>query len=399
MSRLKEVLYKNLPTMTITELYGYINEIEGGYIKARYHPEDNNIVILNYTELATYERRWNKYTMTARGLILDLTNATDNGKIHILAKPFEKFPNFGSNEIEGYEDDIDFNEIESVMEKMDGSLGISYFFNNEIHFATRGSFTSEQAIKAKEIWDKKYSKNENISSFCRVPVTYLVEIIYPQNRVVVDYQSREELVLIGTTIFADNNLTIDADYEHLMSEAAMLNMPIAHQYSYTLKDMIKLRDKLSTNEEGWIIKFKNGKRFKIKGEEYLAVHRAIYGLSDKAKVKAWSEDRIDDLIRTVPEEFRGELESLRDGLNKQKELIYEVVHIVFDGIYDIHKDNRKEFAIRVNKSVSVKYRGIMFAGYKNDGQIPINMIKEFIFKNYEHYLEEIRCRREHNNLS
>src|SRR5690606_35962873 len=118
----------------------------------QYHPKNHDIVILNYTELTTFEKRWNKYTMSARGLILDLSHIIDTGKIYILAKPFDKFPNYGTNEIDGYEDDIDFNEIESVMEKMDGSLGISYFFDNEIHFATRGSFTSEQAIKAKEIW-------------------------------------------------------------------------------------------------------------------------------------------------------------------------------------------------------------------------------------------------------
>lgn len=58
--------------------------------------------------------------MSARGLILDLTDVNNNGKIYILAKPFDKFFNYGENK--DYEKDIDFSDIESITEKMDGSL-------------------------------------------------------------------------------------------------------------------------------------------------------------------------------------------------------------------------------------------------------------------------------------
>src|SRR5690606_30098430 len=109
---IKEILYNNLPTMTLKEFNNYKNEADNGYITIREHPEDNNLVILNYTELTTYERRWNKYTMSARGLILDLTDVNNNGKIYILAKPFDKFFNYGENK--DYEKDIDFSDIESI---------------------------------------------------------------------------------------------------------------------------------------------------------------------------------------------------------------------------------------------------------------------------------------------
>lgn len=54
---IKEILYNSLPTMTIEEFNNYKNEADNGYITIREHPEDSNLVILNYTELTAYERR------------------------------------------------------------------------------------------------------------------------------------------------------------------------------------------------------------------------------------------------------------------------------------------------------------------------------------------------------
>ena len=321
---MKEILYNNLPTMTLDEFNNYKNEADNGYITIREHPEDNNIVILNYTDLTTYERRWNKYTMSARGLILDLTDVNDNGKIYILAKPFGKFFNYGENK--DYEKDIDFSDIESVTEKMDGSLGISYFFNGEIRFATRGSFNSDQAIKATEMWRNKYADKFNWIGYINFPYTMLVEIIYPQNRVVVDYKGMKDLVMLSIT-----NLSImkDEPLSVVKNLASNLGMPVTKEYRYDLHKLLEMKKTISANEEGWIIKFGNGKRLKIKGDEYLKVHKAIYGLSDKAKVKAWAENTIDELIKSIPEEFREEIEELKRNLDIQLEITKSILSTTY----------------------------------------------------------------------
>jgi len=379
--------------MTITDLYGYISEIEGGYIRAGYHPEDDNLVILNYTELATFEKRWNKYTMSARGLILDLTEAKNNGIVYILAKPFDKFPNYGTNEIEGYEDDISFNKIDYVMEKMDGSLGISYFFNDEIRFATRGSFISEQAIKATEIWKKNYAEHEDMRVYCSAPITYLVEIIYPENRVVVDYGDTEDLVLLGINyIFCqDISQITDARQDSLTWEAKRVGMKLAKFYRYDLHTMLELKKNLSANEEGFIVRFSNGKRLKIKGDEYLQVHRVMYGMSDKAKVKAWSEGNINEYIMRLPEEFRGEIEDLFEELDEIASMMRFVLTLLLRQAQEV-TTTKKEFALHVNSVIRKDLRGFMFKGY--EGVITMRMIKEYILKNYKDYLEVIRCKKQ-----
>lgn len=372
--------------MTLEEFNNYKNEADNGYITIREHPEDSNLVILNYTELTTYERRWNKYTMSSRGLILDLTDVKNNGNIHILAKPFEKFPNYNSNEIEGYEDDIDFSDIESITEKIDGSLGISYFFNGEIRFATRGSFNSDQAIKATEMWRNKYADKFNWIGYINFPYTMLVEIIYPQNRVVVDYKGFEDLVVLGII-----NLTLMTDEPlfRVRAIADSLGMPITKEYKHDLHKLLEMKKTISANEEGWVIKFGNGKRLKIKGDDYLRVHRAIYGLSDKAKVRAWAENSIDELIKSIPEEFREEIEGLKRNLDIQLKITKSILSTIYmhtKEYTNASKENRKDFAKITNQVINPEYRKFMFVMLDNNDEITDKMVREHIFKNYEHYL-------------
>ncbi len=73
-----------------------------------------------------------------------------------------------------------------VYEKMDGSLGILYWIDDKPFLATRGAFESEQAIKGTEL----LRKHQNLNKLNR-NYTYLFEIIYPSNRIVVDYGAEE----------------------------------------------------------------------------------------------------------------------------------------------------------------------------------------------------------------
>ena len=386
MKTLKERVYSNLETMTIEEYQKYVNEVDLNYIRMRKHPEDENIVILNYTDLTTWERRWNNETMTSRGLILDLTEAKDNGIIYILAKPFDKFFNYGENL--DYEKDIDFSTVEYVTEKMDGSLGISYFFNNEIRFATRGSFTSDQAIKATQIWFDKYSRNFPMDGYPQSPYTILVEIIYPENRIVVNYGQEEELVMLGVRSVGNNVLSVDeVDYDILEDFGERLGMRVAPKNDFTIEAMMEMRKSISANEEGWILKFTNNKRLKIKGDEYCQVHRIKHGMSTKAKYLAWSEDRLQEYIMQLPEEFRDELEEFEKQLNVWKDSQKLFLTLLFQDA-KIFTTDRKEFAEYVKKEVDKEYHKHMFKAYQN-GAISEDMIRYDIYKDYEKYEELI----------
>ena len=106
----------------------------------------------------------------------------------VIATPFPKFFNYGEVEIwdsEQHDGDI------LALEKLDGSLGIVYHHSGEWHCATRGAFDSEQAM-----WAKTWLNNNIDTNALEKDHTYLFEIIYPENRIVVSYDY-EGMVLLS----------------------------------------------------------------------------------------------------------------------------------------------------------------------------------------------------------
>ena len=112
-------------------LSGYI---ERGLVIKQNHPT-LPLSIYNYSRTCQYDGMWDDITLNCRGLVLDLDG-------NVIAKPFPKFFNYEEHTPEEIP-----NESFEVYEKMDGSLGIFFYYEGEWHMATRGSFTSEQAIK------------------------------------------------------------------------------------------------------------------------------------------------------------------------------------------------------------------------------------------------------------
>lgn len=133
--------------------------IDKKYVSVQKHP-DAELYIYNYTNSCQYERMWNEITLQCRGLILDKD-------FNVVAKPFSKFFN-----IEEHTNDEIPNLPFDVFEKMDGSLGIVFYYKNKWLVATRGSFTSEQSIKASELLKKYNLEALNKNN------TYLFEIIF-----------------------------------------------------------------------------------------------------------------------------------------------------------------------------------------------------------------------------
>jgi len=135
-----------------------LNEyLEKGLVYKQVHPE-LPLTIWNYSPTCQYDGAWDEVTLMCRGLVTD-----DKG--NIVARPFKKFFNMEEGKHTPTE------EFE-VFEKMDGSCIILFNYNDEWIFATRGSFTSEQAIKAKELSAKYPLENLDKNK------TYVFEIIY-----------------------------------------------------------------------------------------------------------------------------------------------------------------------------------------------------------------------------
>jgi RNA ligase len=86
-----------------------------------------------YTNRCVYDNGWDDFSLLARGLIVHL------GERRLLATPFPKF--FNASERGGTIPDLPFE----VFEKVDGSLGILYYFDSGWRASTKGAFGTPQA--------------------------------------------------------------------------------------------------------------------------------------------------------------------------------------------------------------------------------------------------------------
>ena len=247
------------------------------FITVQKHP-NADLYIYNYTVQTQYEKHWNEWTMACRGLILD-------EDFKIVARPLPKFFNLG----ERPEQEIPAGDFD-VFEKMDGSLGILYPIDGTYRVATRGSFSSDQAIEATRMLHTTY---QQAIPKLRQDRTYLVEIIYPENRIVVDYGDARKLVLIAVI---DNATGADLPLESI-------GLPIVKQYE-GIRDIGQLQAMEEQNREGFVLRYPSGLRLKLKFEEYVRLHRILTQISsiDIWEILRRGED-LAVLLRDVPDEF------------------------------------------------------------------------------------------------
>ena len=231
--------------------------IEKEYVNVTKHPQFP-LYIYNYSKKCQFEHAWNEVTETCRGLIVD-------ENLNIIARPFKKFYNY--EELLQMNVQIPDEEFE-VYEKLDGSLGILYFWEDKAYIATRGSFTSSIALHATNILNAKY----DISLLDRSK-TYLFEIIYPEDLHIVTYKDVDDIFLLAVI---DNETGIDCDFSKWKGV-----FKCTTKYD-GFSDYTKIREAFSgENREGFVIKFKNGFRMKLKFAEYWELHFLKSGFTEK----------------------------------------------------------------------------------------------------------------------
>ena len=287
--------------------------------------EKDNLILLNYTNKAVYANEWNYLERVSRGLILNRNTG------EIVARPFDRMFNWG----EGGR--YNKSSIVTVTEKVDGSLGILFQHRGKFRIATRGSFDSEQAYWATEYFNKR------LSPYVPNDFTLLFEIIYPANRVVVNYEGYEGLYLLAARNRFTGKYMQHSDLEQYAEIESMDIVPI---WPFnTIDQILKQLPDLDTNQEGWVAEMSDETRWKFKGDRYVALHKLISNLSFKSTAKAVKENRIDELINVIPNEFLGDFHRwVNDIVCRCSELDFAIA----EAFEMAPKSSRKEFAIWVN---------------------------------------------------
>jgi RNA ligase len=312
--------------------------VANGHIKVQKHPE-LPLSVANYTDSCVYAGEWNAATLNCRGLIYDNTGT-------IVARPFRKFFNHGEDA------DLDITVLgkPNVYTKFDGSMGTIFPVPDGYAVATRGSFASEQAVWATE-WLRKW-----MPDFVPEPgTTQLVEIIYPQNRIVVDYQGWEGLVALAVIDNA-TGLTLGiaspgwtgrvVDVHDISFDEALIERP---------------------NEEGYVLHFPDHDvRVKLKFPEYVRLHRIVTGATELAvwRVLAAGDD-FTEFLDGAPDDLVDWVDMVATYMRiavaawiAGRQTEFEAVKADLGDIDLTSREGRKAFAARATKQSNP---GAMFA--------------------------------------
>ncbi|GAA2107801.1 RNA ligase [Streptomyces synnematoformans] len=342
--------------------------IDAGHVTRKQHPK-LPISILTYTPAVQYERAWTPVTRRCRGLVVD------DGTGEIIGWPFEKFFNLDEAG-QPYAPPLP-DEPFQIFDKIDGSLSVVFFYDGQWRAASKGSFASEQAV-----WSKAWLDDHDAGGL-RPGVTYLAETLYPENRIVVDYGGREDLVLLGA---------YDRDGAELpLHEAAVGWRGVGSVVrTWPAMPLQKLRAAMAVGElpdghavsgmeaEGFVLRYASGLRVKCKLAEYVRLHKILTGVNERdiwrllgikrlagyppkqvAKAlmcppsdvtAAAGTSSLDGLLAQVPDEFYSWVRSVCARLDGQTAALCRTVETTYAAHAHLTAD-RRAFAEAVQSTV------------------------------------------------
>lgn len=269
-----------------------LNElIRRGKVTTSRHPT-LPLTICNYTALRPIkEEEWTPLLEQCRGLIID-----DEGKI--VSRPFPRM-----HEVRGAED-LPPGEFDAY-EKLDGSMGVQYWDGDQPQIATRGRFEGRQITQANqmlaEYQDYPFDRNN----------TYVWEIIYPENRLVVDYGDQRSITLLGV-------IETETGRELPLPDQSEVPFPVIKRYE-GFESAEQLRAAEEGNAEGYVVRMKDtGQRIKVKFESYDWLDSERRGMLPQ---RVWSRFRdgmtAQDIVGSVPGAVQGHISEIASDMQRQ----------------------------------------------------------------------------------
>lgn len=282
----------------------------------------DGLTVWCYSEKCQYEKLWDEYTKIARGIVTDA-----NG--NVISRPFPKFFNLGEVD----EKSLPWKSADiEICEKLDGSLIVVSFYKGRMIVNSKGSFNTVQADFAR-LWlmNKMLPWVEQECKFSLADdgwhaFTYCFEAIFPENRIVVRYGDRSELVLlaiINNEYGSELEYGTEHDFNTLKWFANHWGISVAprheaHGMLEIAEVLQKVKARATTGDgEGVVVHFRdqNNTRIKMKSDEYVRVHRLVSQLNEKHVLDILvSGGNVERVYEALPDEFYKELEVILDDL-------------------------------------------------------------------------------------
>lgn len=310
---------------------------------------DSEFVMLSYNQITSDFN--NSVVREARGIIFE-----EGYWDYPVCHGFDKFGNYG----ESYVPELDWSTAK-VTEKIDGSLiKVWCDRSNTWHISTNGTINAYNA-QFSDIDDdnfgklfeeslKKYNLSiHDLFSKLATGFTYMFELVSPKTRVVIPYHDTD-IYFLG---YRDNSTSIefpffeDSKAYSFFEQEFLKNIKKPNIYSLSsLEDCIEASNKLSWDEEGYVVVDKNCNRCKIKSPNYILAHYSrMNGVITRRKL-------IKIILDNEVEEFLLYAEDYKDRINQLKNLMFTIEKDYTNAVTEIQEhayDDRKEYSIDVKK--------------------------------------------------
>ena len=338
--------------------------IDTGLVTVGHHKEFP-LSIYTYGRQTVNEQHWDKVTSRCRGIIVNRETGD------IVARPFEKFHNYGSTIYQGGTD----RGQPTVWEKMDGFMITGYRWGGKWYAASKGSFHS---IHAK--WATRALQALNLEVLPH-DWTPIFEGLHPDLRIVVDYGKRQELVMLSL-IHIESGEEVYPNC--LRYYADKLGCVTPRSWDMRLDEAVNgSRDTRVTGAEGYVLTWYHAhqppSRLKLKFVEYLRLHRMVTGVSPKRIWEAlasgsadiheyvtnstpWFKAFTQKWVRALTTEFK----RLKARAEERYAICRETVRVkVGQEPYANLGEERKAWAIEFQRPENAVYKSILFAMLDN----------------------------------
>lgn len=325
--------------------------------------------------LASYTDFQQPSALEARGITF---RVNPDGEVELVCLPMGKFFNLNENP---FTMNLDLSRVERIEPKADGSLISTFIHQGELLVKTKGSFSSEQALRSMEWINIRPFFKEYLSWITQNGYTVNMEWVSPDNQIVLRYEEPQLKVL---------NIRNNLDGSYLNVE----NTPLVDWYSKVDldgKSVVEFINQVPSQIgiEGFVGLMEDGLRFKIKTDWYLALHKSKDSISsDRRLYEAVLSEAIDDL--RVMFHTDGIVINRIDNMQEFVTRTYNNLANDVEMYYQSNRDlPRKEYAIQAQKQLNHHKFSLAMQRYSGKEvdykQYMLKKWKEFGVKDNEFY--------------
>lgn len=256
----------------------------------------------------SYSQFWdihNGIYRECRGVTIDVRNEC------YVTRPFDKF--FGIDEREETSEKnirkmIKCANVVEFSDKIDGSIIISRWYKDNVFVSSSGMIVDSLIVNSA----RKILLTENYLNFLKnySNWTCIFELVSPMDVHIVSYgPDMHGLHLIGMRNVSTGELKPYSELDDIVNE---YNIMGTEYIGLGFDDILKTRGDYKASEKEGYVMYIDGVLIKIKFDDYILMHKMwMTKCSMNGLIEAVYKDRIDDLMMSVPDNFKKVLD---DGL-------------------------------------------------------------------------------------